>query len=279
MADWGVKTSREGLDVTSAADSQLLFSSSWPTLKIEAQGLVSVTHNADKVLYTHNLGYVPMFWFYQKSGTTSKFGMVNGTIEANSTELKYFNTGGGGSADYYFYIFRQPISTDFTAEVTANTLQGPGDTNRDYGIKVTKDGYDITNTDLRKFVVHSGTLTPNIHTVKYGVTAGNTSDYFGSGAAQLKIGHDLGYQPLAFFYVNPGANNVANHSGYYYLQTADTAGTAYLRAFVTSTTARIEEDYTAVGGTAGTATGSIILLKEPFTVQTEQGSSYQKIYI
>lgn len=204
MGDWGIKVSQKGHDVLTCADRYLVFNSSWPVLKILAQGSFSVPNDAaDQVLYTHNLGYVPAFWIFDTSayagGTAGKSKLsTSGTSQyfgMNSTELKWLGatrgaSGATGSLTGRYYIFTHNVQTNFTAPVLETTAESAGAAG-DFGFKISKEGKDISSTDLRDFVIHSGTRTPQISKCGYGT---DTAPF------TLNVTHNLGYKPLYFWW-------------------------------------------------------------------------------
>lgn len=216
---WGMKASQLGYDVTTAADYQLLYSSEWPLLKIEAQGTVTITNlAADQVLYTHNLGYVPMFWIFDTSGGS---GGLDGNLDtyafgpgfgANSTNLKYFGDGfTAGTRTIRYYIFRLDLDTSFTAP-TINLSPGSQTIVDGYGIKVAGPGKDVSSTDYRDFVVHTNTRSPMVHMVESKVlsTSSPSDPFFSAPAYKGTWTHNLGYSPLYFAFLKDYAA-----SGYY----------------------------------------------------------------
>ena len=59
MADWGFKVSREGYDVKTCNDKDLVMSSSFNLLKTKATGIASGT-------VAHGLSYIPIFFTTRK---------------------------------------------------------------------------------------------------------------------------------------------------------------------------------------------------------------------
>lgn len=72
MENFGIKMSKEGYDVRSAADKNLIYSSGFNTFKIYAQGTGSVTTSSNpageviNLTISHTLGYRPVFWFFSQ---------------------------------------------------------------------------------------------------------------------------------------------------------------------------------------------------------------------
>lgn len=213
MGSHGLKVSQKGYDVNTAADYQLLFSSAWPLLKIESQGTVVLTDIAnDQVLYNHNLGYPPLFWVFEQYSNTS--GMTGNNPQSlpmhpsqfmvDSTELKYQGFGGSslGSRTVRYFIFRLPLDVSYTAPIL-NESPGTKTIIDDYGIKVAKDGKDVSSTDMRDFVIHSSTKSPMVHKVLPQAidTFLNPDPYYGVPGYIKDYPYGLSYKPMYNLYV------------------------------------------------------------------------------
>lgn len=252
MANYGIRVSQKGYDVQEASDSQLLFSSSWPLLKIEKQGSFSTTDvTLPSTVYTHNLGYKPFFLILETSDGNSRTcgpEFDGGQFGVNSTELKffgsYFRT---GAKSFYYYIFRLPLTTNYTAPVVnqTNTSRNLID---NYGFKITKQGKSTSSTDMRDYILHSSCRSPMIHSVKYGDLIYNGSDY------DLTSYPGLSYQPwFRCFYNQADVGGV--DTSYMYPFWGGNGSTILL---ANSTSISIHSTVTT--------TGSIVVFKDPFTL-------------
>jgi len=272
MADsFGAKASQPGFDVLTAKDTDLLFSSSWPLLKVHYAGRKRITDTGvSQVLYTHNLGYVPMFWVYIVSTTTrhTSYGFVdNGQVAASTTDIKFFTYGGAGTTNYdvYIYIFRTPLTTNFEAPVINNVDTDSSNVDHNYGIKATIEGADYTSTDYRDFVLHSSTKSPLIHAVK---TSGLTQPGY-SYAKMFSYDHNLGYIPLTFCYVNYGANGVGFYDSSYWYPVGGASGVSDTLMVSQANTIRVED----TTYNPSTITATFVVLKDPF-YQTQTDVTY-----
>ena len=66
MSDFGIKIAKPGYSKDSA-DNRLIFKSSYPLLKMLAHGTGTLTLSGgigSKTIYTHSLGYKPMFYVW-----------------------------------------------------------------------------------------------------------------------------------------------------------------------------------------------------------------------
>ena len=254
---FGMKASQLGYNVNTAADYQLLYSSEWPLLKIEAQGTATITDSgADQVIYTHNLGYCPMFWIYDISGSNSglvgNFTMQFNTSQfgANTTELKYFNNFATSGVHYIRYvIFRLDLDTAFTAQ-NINLSPGSQTLIDNYGIKVAGPGKSITSTDYRDYTVHSDTRSPMVHSVLAQNISTPDSTIFPGGYSATWT-HTLGYKPMYFVYIK--STSYIPGIGYYTGMLGDGSGNQFLDFVGTS----IRVSSFATGDRA-----SIVILKD-----------------
>lgn len=204
MAGFGAKVSQRGFKTLTAADRQLLSNSSWPLLKIAFTGVFSIGNGGGvgcdatnvyfedvvtgrQILYTHGLGYPPMFWAIGDA--------INDGIRAID---------GGGSVGQHLtfrlYVFRLPLNQTFQAPVIQPSDAAPIVTDPNYGIKVAKDGKNVRSTDYRDYVIHSATKSPLIHAVAIGTpNVGN-----GFAGTVFTYTHGLGYTPMAFCFIKYG---------------------------------------------------------------------------
>jgi hypothetical protein len=214
MGNLGIKVSRKGYDVKTCADQELVFSSSWPTLKIFDQGSFTIADTTqDVTLKNHALGYYPLYLVFvdridPSEPATGPHVATTGTsqfIGVDSSNLKWWGAtrgAGAGTISGRYYIYHYNMITDYTAPIisTADTLQGSE--LDDYGIKETVDGASTSSTDLREFSIHSGTRKLLIHRTGYGS--------LGVGGGVVTITHSLGYEPMFMMF--------AKIQGYTYYQ-------------------------------------------------------------
>lgn len=140
MGDWGIKIAKQGYGVYST-ENRLVYKSSYPLLKILSHGTGTLTLASgigSKTVYTHSLGYKPMFYvwttyinpntgneisqkrlcswtyytglgqrdFYIATATTS---VITLSINTNAT---FLIIGGSGTAtlDYQYVVYYDPIT-------------------------------------------------------------------------------------------------------------------------------------------------------------------------
>lgn len=189
--DYGIKTSRIGFDVNTASDKQLAFSSSWPLLPIEAEGDETILAEDPpaptvQAIYTHNLGYVPVFIVERTSGYVFAF---QGSFHCDDTSL-WFDGYVEEDMDIKWKIFRRPMLTNYEAP-NVNITDATQGEDSDYGILVSLPGKDISSTDKRDFAIRSD--------VRQLMVA--NSGYTAEAASGLEVTHNLGYKPMYWTYV------------------------------------------------------------------------------
>lgn len=187
--DYGIKVSFPGINVKDAADYELLFNSSWPTLKItDSLRLSSAVYPG--TAYTHSLGYVPLCIPFGRhaSGANGIVTINRQNIAVDSQNVYTINAGGApGFIEQLFQIYAIDIETTFTTNTVSSVSAGSISTDSNYGIKVSLPNKDISSTDLRDFTVHSSTRGPTVHAVKPGTT---------NGSGVFSYTHDLSYDPM-----------------------------------------------------------------------------------
>lgn len=277
MANFGIKTSQSTFDVEETADFNLLMSSAFPLLKVAKIGHTTISGTANSVVYNHGLGYEPMFLIFDSSGTPvsgknafKSYGVVyngsaGGYLAVNSTNLQFFTLGvGSGDVSFTYVVFRQKLTENFrSTKLSGNSRQTLVD--NDFGIKVAKEGKSVDSDDLRDYALHSNTRSPLINSVVHGSLSTATAHAV-AGATGLVDQHDLGYTPLAYFYINYGANDSATYDTGYYYMLGGVGGVADIRAYITAQKCVVEDDVVS-RGVPSTATASIITLKDPFEKQ------------
>jgi len=131
MTDYGEKISRDGYDVKTATDKQLVLSSKFKTFTITLSGSSNVSISSgdyrNRVEITHGLGYIPAFSIYGKESTESEYHKVphtNATFSisfyflycwADSNKIYLEAQFGSGSPanktfNFKYYIFNNQIA-------------------------------------------------------------------------------------------------------------------------------------------------------------------------
>lgn len=212
--NFGGKVSQRGYDVRTAADDQLLFNSKWPNLKVVYYGRVTkvVTVNPGDTYITvleHNLGYYPAFVLYTNDDDTSgtsfftlgRYNLFMGKNQA-IVEVPGVVSPTVFTFDFYIYIFALDLEANLSPGSIKTTPAPTGESNEDIGIKVTKEGADVTSTDLRDYAIHSGTRSPMVHIVKNGYATDDSYSYPGY-VRSFRVTHGLPYNPMFMAYFAP----------------------------------------------------------------------------
>lgn len=174
-AEVGFKLSKPGYNAERTAASNLIFSSSWPSLQIAYETTVTSTvGSSGSTTITHNLGY-PCFCVVTAYGpdnggigsVTMRF-IPNVTATTATITTSYFtnqNNFLNNATKLNFKCYRLDLTKDIDyALAPGDTFKQPYD--RDFGIKVVKPNKQITSTDLRDYVLHSRAQSPLILAVK-----------------------------------------------------------------------------------------------------------------
>ena len=72
MTNYGIKISKQGFDVKTAGENELIFKSDYPALKIQGQGTGSKTftnNEGTQLLQEHDLGYIPFTNIWVDTGS------------------------------------------------------------------------------------------------------------------------------------------------------------------------------------------------------------------
>lgn len=196
----GVKVSRQGFDVDTASDKQLAFSSEWPLLPIEAEGTIQLTNNTsyDQVLFTHNLGYAPVFMIWEENSgrlySGGKFFFYNVYTTSTTIHLEDFIF---EDCTLHWKIFRRPILTTYNSGTLVSTDATETDSG-DYGILVSLPGKPVESTDKRDFGIRSDVRQLMVHQSGF-------TDLTLTGS----VTHNLGYKPIYMFYAEVTGRNPA----------------------------------------------------------------------
>lgn len=186
-SDFGAKLSQPGYDVSSAGAQDLIFSSSFPTLKEAGTGTVTgKSSSVPIIVFEHNLTYHPFFLIQINKGSGGEMDVDN-NFWVDDNKL-YFGDSNGYS--YRWAVYRLPLYKDFQSTALDQGTSISEGVNNDFGIKFTKDGVDLNSNDLRDFTLHSRGRTPLVHEV-------SEKDWV-QGTTEHTVYHNLTYIPLAF---------------------------------------------------------------------------------
>lgn len=248
--DFGIKLSQTGRDIDSAGDAELIFNSSWPTVKVVFSGQFNALVPERVVLYEHNLGYTPAFMHYTIDRASDfrdgKFEIFREIVSADKKNI-YWNPGAGGgpfTIKMGLVIYDIDLEKNFSAPVIKTGASSGLTASKDFGIKLTKEGKDTSSSRLEDYIIHSAARSPMVHSV----TNVTPNDVGVGGQKRHTFTHDLPYNPVFMVY----------------LQTA-TRGEEYalLNNFAGITTS--ENDITVLDVAPGKK-ATLVILKDPFTI-------------
>jgi hypothetical protein len=120
MGDYGIKIAKDGYGITDG-DNRLILNTKYPFLKMMAAGVGQLTCTSgvgNVTIYTHNLGYKPMFYVYTYSVNVNDGSFVEAFRLCSWRD--YY--GLGIWAKYYAYV------TTTTLVLDINTAWGATET-------------------------------------------------------------------------------------------------------------------------------------------------------
>lgn len=162
MADYGAKGSTQGFNVKNVADQLLSFSSSFPTPGIVAQQTFSSSGNL-----SHGLGYYPMVleWLTVTDVSPTRTTMQV-SIDTNiGIDNVYVPIDYSGITKRVF-VTNIDLEKNLLSSSTGSD-ETPG-TDEDFYIKISREGKDVSSTDLRDLVVDTTTRAPMVHLLASG---------------------------------------------------------------------------------------------------------------
>ncbi|MFA5696730.1 MAG: hypothetical protein WC917_04830, partial [Bacilli bacterium] len=221
---YGAAVSQKGYDVKTCDDRFLVYSSAFQSLKIYNVYSVSTTiptSGTHTITIAHNLGfYAPFVVIYNGS---SSIGVNNSYFFCDSlglsftedyhdnTENKlnelrivitpYFDDMTAGATVYFTVIlFLDDFRTFNEKIVNSGTTLGSSST--DYGIRISKDGYDVKTCDDINCVMSSSFFSHIVN--KKGI-------YTATSDGVKTISHSLGYFPSTLIFKKRNGNDYINY--------------------------------------------------------------------
>lgn len=263
---YGIKIAQPGFNALNCPDYDLIFNSSWPSLAIAFDQVVTVTYNnlgvPSPTSITHNLGFYPltMAWQFSDSTMTTSLGRLS-TSSINVGVNDFFIPAAlGVSTTVYLNI--KAYNLDISQPQNYNYIQPPATNlpyDKTYGIKVSKQGKSTSSTDLRDFILHSRAASPQVLAVVTEATNYNTTTNVGNDNGVLFYQNPQGYLPWVFAYGAVTSNN----------QTVYEWAPPYAQAYPTVSFTSLGEARLPLSNNP--AKGSIIALRDPlFAAQYTQ---------
>lgn len=200
---YGIKVSQAGYPVDTAADNQLLFSSSFHSSMYIQSGTL-----AGGASFNHNLGYNPVYFF-----NSPDFGYYLGGYSFD-THLISIGTGtlyNDLSHTIQYYILPIDLRTPITAQNIITTASTQGTTSQNYGFKISTTGVDVGTASLNDLTIFSGITQAGFGVRQQTIHQSGYTDSLSNGGTAT-YSHNLGYEPMFLTYVKGHPNQV--HSGY-----------------------------------------------------------------
>jgi hypothetical protein len=155
MVDYGLIVSQKCYDCKVCADRFIAYSSAFEGLKIFSKTAVTISGGASYTI-THNLGYYAPFIVFKSDGSIFQ----DCRQSVNTLILNY--DGDLDSGVLKVFIFANDFSSLTGVNINSgNTL---GDSEEDYGLRVSKEGYDVMTCTDDQLMFSSSFYTNIIHT-------------------------------------------------------------------------------------------------------------------
>jgi len=210
MGDWGLKVSQQGYDVKTCADKEMLLHSSFKHLKIYMEGSFT-GKTAGQTVATHNLGYAPIFCVLAWNSSQSR---LLPTIDEDylnyecprisSANLIQSSSGNIRTAGYY-YIFQEQLNQNYSPVSIQPTTTSQGTQVADYGMKSSKDTYDVKTAAVKNLIMTSGRKAASEQAKLHIIHSITTGTYpTGSDPWPITITHNLGYIPMVWWFLKEG---------------------------------------------------------------------------
>lgn len=235
MGNWGFKISKEGFDVKTASDKNLVLTSKLDTIKIAKSILTQHTQAgaSENINISHGLSYSPGYLFYVKNPeeTSRWYGVIGESpinafrwwdLGTDSTDLQIFLDANNGS--------NWEIKTLFLAEES----QGAGSgnlTQEDYGIKISREG-----TDVNSAIADSNfLLNTRMETIKIVSIIDQTINYTSPGRTEVEVDHNMPFIPAFYGMAEFPFSAGAPFGTQYYTMPFIQIGAVEIGCYVTST--------------------------------------------
>lgn len=258
-ADWGIKISKPGFNVFEAADNELVFSSTWPTLAIIKEETVPLIEGLAQVKHDAGFPAFALAW-YIENGVAKKDGAVMNApnVDSENVYVDSFNAGHDSATHVHVKVYNVDLSEDIDYPLHRIDETTPTKYDRDYGFKVTKAGKNIYSKKLEDYIIHSRCQAPSVLAVKTEQSA------FPSGPA-MRITYENPMNELtwAFGYVRSGTTGIYTNAPF--------ASQAYPGMSVDPVNhTYINEYFTPFGDNGAT----ILVLRDPLFAPTTESVSY-----
>jgi hypothetical protein len=202
-----------------------VYSSAFQTLKIFNTYSVTTTKPAsgtNTITITHSLGYIaPFVVIYNGNSTTGQddsFFMNDNSTPwltvrqyTNTLEIdidEYFDADNAVATDtVYFtvYLFLDDFRTVAENNISTGTSKGADST--DYGIRISKDGYDVKTCTDEQCVLSSSFFNNIVH------KKGTVNSVISPPGSATTVSHNLGYVPNFLAFIKYDGNSYMEYDG------------------------------------------------------------------
>lgn len=209
--DYGMKISRQGFDVKTCSDNQLLWSSSFKLPVVLHEGVHTLNAGIDNIIVQHDLGFYPVSFITVRGlgapSATDKDDRIffdqgesdwTASIYITTTQIKYLANEYSSNFPISYHVFAQNLLEDYEAPNVDLSPDVQGSYNTDWGFKVSKDGEDVKTTAFENLQSTSGSSpsgSPTRHQIIHKVAHGTAIN-----GVDFAIPHNLGYKPMFMFY-------------------------------------------------------------------------------
>lgn len=209
MGDYGAAVSQKGYPVQTCADRFLAYSSAFKNLKVFNRYTVSAAIPGT-ITINHNLGYYAPFLVIFNGGTGIFAGesrmmsdysyysihdKVTNSVNTLTIDVTTDFGGAGNTAEFLVYIFLEDFTTFNEQNINTGTSSGASST--DYGMRISKDGYDVKTCTDDQLVFSSSFFNSICHKIGIDTSGG-----------LMTISHNLGYAPAALCYIRDSGGSV-----------------------------------------------------------------------
>jgi hypothetical protein len=201
----GFKISKPGYDATRTAGNNYVFNSSWPSLPIAFEKIITGTGSPMTV--AHNLKFPPfsMVWSPITAPSGGRTVGIRSIPIVDTTNVYLTSTVSGQK--YIIRCFQLDLSRDIDYNLApGDTFNMPYDNN--FGIKAVKPFKDINSKDLRDFALHSRAQSPLILAVKTEKTIPGANVGTGIGNV-VQYTSKLSYPVWVYGFIKLGSTSAA----------------------------------------------------------------------
>jgi len=202
----GFKLSKPGYDATRTAGSNYVFNSSWPSLPIAFETIVTGT--GSQLAVAHGLKFAPFAMAWSPGTDPSGVGTVGYRVILRSNTTNVYIPSTVNGVKYKVRCFQLDLSKDIDYTLApGDTFKAPYDPN--FGIKVVKPNKSIDSKDMRDFALHSRCQSPLILAVKTEKTIAPAN--VGSGIGNvIQYTSKLNYAVWVYGFIKAGGTLAGN---------------------------------------------------------------------